>query len=120
MPACSLRLGDISAWVMEYSQVERQYGHEDLQRLATDAAFCPDGWTVAEAAAFRLLDQCARAARLDTDLRNTRALRIAPHPCGDPDRACATLSTARVLDLTFRGTDGHGAVSVNLMTDQRD
>lgn len=100
--------------------MERQYGHDDLQRLAADAAFRPDGWTVAEAAAFRLLDQCARAARLDTDLRNTRALRIAPHPCGDPDRGCATLSAARVLDLTFHGTDGHRAVTVDLMTEQRN
>ncbi len=99
--------------------MERQYSHEDLHRLATDSAFCPRGWTAAEVTAFRLLDQCARAARLDTDLRNTRALRIGPHPCGDPDRACAALSPDRVLDLTFHGTDGHGAVSFDLKTAQR-
>lgn len=99
--------------------MERQYSHEDLHRLATDAAFCPGGWTTAEVAAFRLLDQCARAARLDTDLRNTRALRIGPHPCGDRDRARAALSKDLVLDVTFHGTDGQPAVSFDLMTEQR-
>lgn len=115
----SAPLGGISAWVMEHRRVERQYSHEDLHRLATELDLPPQGWSPAEVADFRILDQCARAARLDTDLRNMRMLRIGPHPAGEPNRARATLSSGRVLDLIFRNIDGHWAVAFELMTEQR-
>jgi hypothetical protein len=104
---------------MEHRRVERQYRHEDLHSLATELDLRPDGWSPTEVADFRVLDQCARAARVDTDLRNMRMLRIGPHPAGESNRACATLSSGRVLDLTFRNTDGHWAVAFDLVTEQR-
>lgn len=110
----STPLGGISAWVMEHTRVERHYGHEDLHRLATELDLLPDGWSPTEVADFHVLDQCARAARVDTDLRNMRMLRIGPHPVGEPNRACATLTSGRVLDLTFKNTDGDWAVAFDL------
>jgi len=99
---------------MEHTQVERHYSHEDLHRLTTHLDLRPDGWSPTEVADFRVLDQCARAARDDNDLRSMRMLRIGPHPVGDPNRACATLSSGRILDLTFGDTDGHWAVAFDL------
>jgi hypothetical protein len=90
--------------------VHREYLDEELQRLATDPGCEPQGWTEPEIEDFRLLVQCARAAEVDTDLRNMRMLRLQSHDTGDPDRALATLSSGRVIDLTFKNAESRGAV----------
>lgn len=110
----STQLDGISAWAMEHRRVERRYSDEDLHRIATELDLRPDGWSPTEVADFRVLDQCARAARADTDLRNMRMLRVGPHPLGKPNRVCATLSSGRVLDLTFRDSDGNWTVAFDL------
>jgi hypothetical protein len=100
---------------MENRQVDREYMDEKLHRLATDPGCRPEGWSDREVSDFRVLVQCARAARLDTDLRNSRMLRIEPDGGGDPNRARATLSSGRVIDLTFKSTESHGAVVFELL-----
>jgi hypothetical protein len=97
-------------------RVDREYTDEDLHRLATDPACRPDGWSSREISDFRVLVQCARAARLDSDLRNSRMLRIEPDGAGDPSRARATLSSGRVIELTFKNAGSHSAVVFELVT----
>lgn len=96
--------------------MDREYLDEELLRLATDPEVRLEGWSAREVSDFRVLVQCARAARLDTDLRNSRMLRIEPDGAGDPNRARATLSSGRVLDLTFKDTESQGAVVFELLT----
>ena len=105
----------ISRWVMENRRVEREYSDEGLRRLALDPEFRPAGWTDREIRDFHRLIQCARAAYVETDLRNMRSLRIEPDYSGDPTRARATLSSGRVIDLTFRNSDDHGAVAFGVL-----
>jgi hypothetical protein len=100
---------------MESSHVDREYLDEALRRIATDAAYQPQDWNDREIADFRLLVQCARAARLDTDLRNTRMLGIEPEGTGDEDRARATLTSGRVVYLTFKNTESQGSVLFDLV-----
>lgn len=100
--------------------MHREYLDEELQRLATDPGCLPQGWTEPEIADFRLLAQCARAAEVDTDLRNTRMLRLQPHDTGDPHRALATLSSGRVIDLTFKDAESQGAVLFALVPAEVD
>lgn len=90
--------------------MRREYLDEELRGLATDPGRSPQGWTEPEIADFRLLVQCARAAHNDRDLRNTRMLRLHSHDAGDPNRALATLSSGRVIDLTFKDGESEGAV----------
>ncbi|BBX19926.1 hypothetical protein MDUV_47860 [Mycolicibacterium duvalii] len=90
--------------------MERAYSDEGLRRLALDPEFRPAGWTDREIRDFHRLIQCARAAHVETDLRNMRLLRIEPDHSGDPTRARATLSSGRVIDLKFRSSENHGAV----------
>lgn len=73
----------------------------DLLRLAGDLDFQPPGWTVQEIAEFRRLAQCARAARLPTDLLNMLSLRVQRDETHGPNGARATLSSGRVIHLTF-------------------
>ena len=96
--------------------MDREYVDGVLHGLATDPGCRPDGWSDREILDFRVLVQCARAARLDTDLRNSRMLRIEPDGAGDPNKARATLSSGRVIDLTFKNTESHGAVAFELLT----
>ncbi len=100
--------------------MDRVYLDEELQRLATDPDFRPQGWSDQEIADFRLLVQCTRAARLDTDLRNTRMLRIESHGAGESDRARAMLTSGRVIDLTFKNTESQGSVLFDLATAEMD
>jgi hypothetical protein len=104
------RWGAISRWVMENRRVEREYVDEDLRRLATDPEFQPAGWRDREVREFHRLVQCVRAAYVESDLRNMRVLRIESDHSGDMSRAGAVLSSGRVIDLTFKHSDGHGAV----------
>lgn len=90
--------------------MERDYVDEDLRRLATDSDFQPTGWSDQEIREFHRLVQCARAAYVENDLRNMRVLRIESNDSDDPSRAGATLSSGRVIDLTFKHSGGHGAV----------
>lgn len=90
--------------------MEREYLDEGLRRLARDPEFRPADWNDRETRDFRRLIQCVRAAHVETDLRNMRSLRIEPDHSGDPTRARATLSSGRVIDLTFKISDDHGAV----------
>lgn len=90
--------------------MEQDYLDEGLRRLATDPEFRPAGWSDREIREFHRLIQCVRAAYVETDLRNMRLLRIEPDHSGDPTRARATLSSGRVIDLTFKIADNHGAV----------
>lgn len=90
--------------------MELEYLDEDLRRLARDPEFRPAGWNDRDIRDFRRLIQCARAAHVETDLRNMRVLRIARDRSGDPTRARAMLSSGRVIDLMFKISDNHGAV----------
>jgi hypothetical protein len=94
--------------------VEREYLDEDLRRLATEPGFRPEGWDLQDVAEFHRMLQCARAAYVDTDLRNMRLLRIEPDACGDLDRAQATLRSGRVIDLTFKSAGSQSAVVLGL------
>ncbi|MFI6396260.1 hypothetical protein [Nonomuraea sp. NPDC050540] len=100
--------------------MDREFMDEELRHLATDLAFRPRGWSAQEVSDFRVLVQCARAARLDTDLRNFRTLRIQPDDTGDPHRARATLSSGRVINLTFKNAESHGAVVFDLLTPEME
>lgn len=93
---------------------------EELHRLATDPGFRPDGWSAQEVSDFRVLVQCTRAARLDTDLRNSRMLRIQPGDRHDLSKARATLSSGRVINLTFKSTESHSAVTFELLTPEME
>lgn len=100
--------------------MHREYLDEELQRLATDPGCPPQGWTEPEIADFRLLVQCARAAEVETDLRNTRMLRLQPHDTGDPHRVLAMLSSGRVIDLTFKDAKSQGTVLFALVPAEVD
>jgi hypothetical protein len=100
---------------MENRRVKREYADEELQRLSTDAEFRPAGWSDREISDFRILDQCARAARLDTDLLNSRMLRIEPGKHEDPNRARASLSSGRGIGLVFKNTEDDGVVLFELL-----
>lgn len=99
---------------MENRHVHRESLDGALNRLVTDPGFQPDGWTHAEVKEYRRLVQGARAAKVDTDLRNMRLLRIEPH-AADPAKARATLSSGRVIGLTFKSSDGHVTVVFELL-----
>jgi hypothetical protein len=101
---------------MENRSVDREYLHEELESLATDADARPEGWTAGEVSDFRILLQCARAAQLDTDLRNSRMLRIEPDGTDNPNRARATLSSSRIINLTFKNAGSQSAVAFGLST----
>lgn len=118
--ASAVGLQVISQWVMENGSVEREYLDETLRRLAAEPGFRPTGWSAREAAEFHRLVQCARAAYVDTDLRNMRVLRIKPDDHGLPSKARATLSSGRVIDLTFKNSDSHGAVVFELLTSKME
>lgn len=95
----------ISPWVMESIRVDPQYLDEALSRLAEDVSFQLEGWTQTEVKDYRRLINCARAAKVDTDLRNMRRLRIEPD-ADDPAGARATLSSGRVITLDFKSPEG--------------
>ena len=110
----------ISQWVMENGRVEREYLDETLRRLATEPDFRPTGWSAQEISEFHRLVQCARAAYVDTDLRNMRVLRIRPDDNGVPGKAWATLSSGREIDVTFKNSDSYGAVVFELLTPEME
>lgn len=85
--------------------VDREYLDGDLSRLVKDAAFRPGGWSHTEVKEYRRLDYCARAAKVHTDLRNLRMLRVEPHT-DDPAKARARLSSGRVIGLIFKSVEG--------------
>jgi hypothetical protein len=99
---------------MESRHVDREFLDEVLIRLATDPGFMPKGWTQSEVREYRRLVQGARAAKVDTDLRNMRLLRLEPHP-DDPCKARAPLSSGRTIGLTFKSSDGHVTVVLELL-----
>jgi len=96
--------------------MEREYLDEDLRRLATEPGFEPAGWFAREILDFHRLVQCARAAYVAADLRNMRVLRIESQEPDDPTRARATLSSGRVIDLTFKNAESQGAVVFGFLT----
>ena len=100
--------------------MEREYLDEDLRRLASEPGFQPGGWAVQEISEFHRLVQCARAAYVDTDLRNMRMLRIEPDESGDPSRAHATLRSGRIIDLTFKNAENQGAVVFGFLTPEME
>ncbi|MDV7199581.1 hypothetical protein R4172_18725 [Rhodococcus kroppenstedtii] len=93
----------------------QDYSNEELRRLAADRSFRPAGWSDRDIRDFHRLVQCARAAYVETDLRNMHSLRIAPHECGDPNRATATVGSGRVIDLTFRHSEDHVTVVLGVV-----
>jgi hypothetical protein len=99
---------------MENRHVDREYLDGALRRLVTVAGFQPDGWTHTEVKEYRRLVQCARAAKVDTDLRNMRMLRIEMQ-ADDLTRGQATLSSGRVIGLTFKDSGGHLTVVFELL-----
>nr|WP_271209445.1 hypothetical protein [Rhodococcus wratislaviensis]GLK33991.1 hypothetical protein GCM10017611_08340 [Rhodococcus wratislaviensis] len=100
--------------------MDRQYVDGVLQRLALEADYRPAGWTPEEVADFHLLVQCARAATVDTDLRNMRMLRLRPDPGGGTEAALAPLGESRQITLTFKASDSHMAVAFELLTPETD
>lgn len=94
--------------------MHREYVDQVLKLLAEESGFRPPGWSAQEISEFRILVQCARAARLDTDLRNTRMLRI-KSDVGDPSKGRAALSSGRVLNLTFKNHSSHCTVVFELL-----
>lgn len=100
--------------------MDREYKSDVLLRLATDPRADVAGWGDDDRSDLLLLVQCARAARLDADLRNTRMLRIRPDGSGAPDRAQATLRTGRRIDLTFKNNEDHATVVFDLPADEVD
>ena len=100
--------------------MDRVFLDEALRRLANDPEFRPEGWSSTEVKEYRRLVQCARAAKIDSDLRNMRQLRIEPLGSVDPNRAQATLSSGRVIGLTFKGSDTHAAVILELFPPERE
>ena len=97
--------------------MDREYLDGDLSRLVEDAAFRPHGWSHAEATEYRRLDYCARAAKVQADLRNLRMLRVELHT-NDPAKARATLSSGRVIGLNFKSAEG--PVVFELLPPERD
>lgn len=85
--------------------MDREYLDGALSRLVEDAGFRPEGWSHAEAKEYRRLVYCARAAKIHTDVRNLRMLRIEPH-ADDSSKARATLSSGRVIGLNFKSVEG--------------
>ncbi|MBX4171804.1 hypothetical protein ACRAJ3_18340 [Rhodococcus pyridinivorans] len=100
--------------------MDSQYVDRVLQRLAHEADYRPAGWTPKEIADFHLLVQCARAAKLDTDLRNMRLLRLRPCPGGGPETALAPLGESRQITLTFKSSDNHITVAFELLTPETE
>lgn len=105
---------------MKNGHVEREYLDETLRRLATEPDFRPTSWGAQEIAELHRLVQCARAAYIDTDLRNMRVLRISPDANGMPNRARATLSSGREIGVTFKNSDSYGAVVFELLTPEME
>lgn len=101
-------------------RVDREYLDEELRRLATEPGLQPTGWSEREIFEFHRLVQCARAASVDTDLRNMRVLRIEPDARGGPSAALATLSSGRSIDLTFKNSGGHCTVVFELLTSKME
>lgn len=75
---------------------------EALRRLAAEPDFRPEGWDGAEVRHFRLVAQCAQAAKVADDLRAMRILRIQSHADDQPGTASIQLSPCRRLLLTFK------------------
>ncbi len=91
--------------------VELLHTHRDTvtKQLAVlgvplDGGFQPEGWTHTEVKEYRRLANGARAAKVDTDLRNMRLLRIELY-ADDPAKARVTLSSGRVIGLTFKSSN---------------
>ncbi|MFF3182065.1 hypothetical protein ACFYVD_19910 [Rhodococcus pyridinivorans] len=97
-----------------------QYVDGVLQRLALEADYRPAGWRPKEIADFHLLVQCAWAAKVDTDLRNMRLLRLRPHPGGGPETVLAPLGESRQITLTFKTLTSHMAVTFELLTPETE
>lgn len=100
--------------------MEREYLDEELRRLATQPDLRPAGWSNQEVREFRRLVQCARAAYIEDDLWNMRLLQIEADGSGDPTRARTTLSSGRVINLTFKNCDSHDAVVFEVLTSERE
>lgn len=95
--------------------MDLEYLDEALRRLATDADYRPEGWDDVEIADYRLLVQCARAARAEVDLRNMRVLRLRAED-GSLEVARACLGVSREIVLRFKSSNGHAAVAIELPT----
>lgn len=100
--------------------MDRHYVDRVLQRLTLEADYRPTGWTPEEIANFHLLVQCARAAKVDTDLRNMHLLRIRPRPGGGLETVLAPLGESRQITLTFKVSDSHMAVTFELLTPETE
>ena len=94
--------------------MDREYLDEVLRRLAIDVGYRPEGWDDVEIADFRLLVQCARAARAEADLRNLRVLRLRSE-AGCPKLARVRLSSSREVVLRFKDCGGRAAVALELV-----
>lgn len=76
-----------------------------LRRLAAEAVYRPEGWDVAEVRLFRLVAQCAQAAKVADDLHAMRILRIQSRADDPPGTSSIQLSPRRRLLLTFKNDD---------------
>lgn len=98
----------------------REYKDEALARVATEPRYQPEGWSDSEASDFRLLDQCAHAAKVDTDLRNLRMLRITPIGDSASTKAQAKVGVSRVIGLTFKDPKSKPTVLFEILAPDRD
>jgi plasmid maintenance system killer protein len=82
-----------------------------LRRLAVEEGFLPAGWAEAEICHFRLVAQCAQAAKVEGDLHATRILRLQACHDGEPGTWSVQLSARRRLAIAFK-TEGTSATAV--------
>ena len=83
------------------------------RRLAADHGFRPPGWDAAECRHFRLVAQCAQAAKGVGDLHAMRVLRIQSREGGIlAGTSSVVLIARRCLILTFKDGGTRVALSV--------
>ena len=86
-----------------------------LRRLATEPGYRPPGWGEAEIDHFRLVAQCAQAAKVEGDLRTMRILRCQACLDGPPGTSSIQLSPRRRLLLTFKNDDAPATAVLSVL-----
>jgi len=76
-----------------------------LRRLVREAGFRPSGWDEEEISHFRLVAQCAQAAKVESDLNALRVLRLEACPDDQPGPSSIRLSSRQRLLVTFKSDD---------------
>jgi plasmid maintenance system killer protein len=93
-----------------------EYLDRALRRLACEPGFRPSGWDETEISRFRLVVQCARAAKVEGDLRALHVLRLQECPDHQPGPSSIRLSSRRQLLLTFKSDDAPVTAVLSVMS----